>query len=715
MPLPVGTARAAGTAERRAPMSRIALAIVVLLAPAAATAAPGGAAPAAEPHVSLRLAFKSETGRSNDGNRLTRHASPFIDGRAEAGRQVEVVEGDQVVGTAVADRKGEWRARLSPLPDGRHVLHARMRVDGETVTSKQIRFIVDTVPPKPPTLRLLAGADTGTSDSDGRTRYRRLPVEGRADGQTEVILVRRGSRTVAYAWDVQRTWSVWTETLRPGPVTLTAVARDAAGNDSEPSAPLELEIVAQPSSVNLRNLDGSSGASLWVPNHGCRSTGVADLDGDGLVDLVLSGTTVEGPDGSGERQAKIFGVMGFAEPTTGKVDVTQLPDGRAFEVVGGARMNLDEASVAGAGDVDGDGIEDFAVRVWQSFGNRGGKVGRAVVIYGDGAGMPAAIDLRTLGADRGFLVVGEDTRHGLSEPITPVGDVNGDGLDDLLVRKGKVLQVLFGQEGRERDIVRLSDPSPRDGFRIRLPNEGSGFSVAHGDVDGDGLSDIIVGSVGYRLSPGSVFVILGRNRFPPESRLADLADVELPGAAEPDEDIRVASGFDLDGDGDDEIAVLAERDITFDFDGKAAIVFGAPARKLRTVDLARLATDAGFRLAFPSDLYRTLLAAAGAGDVNGDGFDDLVLTTDYGDQVGYLIYGRTVPFPAVFDVTALDGAEGYRLEYPSDSGSGRRACSVTGAGDFNGDGLGDFVVNGNSKRRESQPGAAAYVVFGRGE
>ena len=157
--------------------------------------------------------------------------------------------------------------------------------------------------------------------------------------------------------------------------------------------------------------------------------------------------------------------------------------------------------VSAAGDINGDGFEDLAV----ADAEQGPYSGRTAVIYGK-AGGPGDIDLSALTSDQGFSIFGVGPYDVSGRSISSAGDVNGDGIDDLLIgapqadpggREGAgEAYLIFGKAGGLGDI-NLATLTPDAGLKISGAGEydATGASVrAAGDINGDGYADIIIGA-----------------------------------------------------------------------------------------------------------------------------------------------------------------------------------------------------------------------------
>ena len=139
---------------------------------------------------------------------------------------------------------------------------------------------------------------------------------------------------------------------------------------------------------------------------------------------------------------------------------------------------------------------------------------------------------------------------------------------------------------------------------------------------------------------------------------------------------------------------------------------GIPAE----LDLSALNGTNGFKLSGEAIGDRTGLAVSSAGDINGDGFDDMLIGGYRADLhgansgVSYVVFGSASGFPANFNLSSLNGTNGFQLngitrgEY---SGT-----SVSTAGDVNGDGFADIIVSGYHADPHGHNSGAAYVVFG---
>ncbi|WP_036487183.1 integrin alpha, partial [Myxosarcina sp. GI1] len=336
-------------------------------------------------------------------------------------------------------------------------------------------------------------------------------------------------------------------------------------------------------------------------------------------------------------------------------------------------------SVSNAGDVNGDGIEDIIVGAPEKlydealYNDYFGE-GKSYVIFGRREiDEDKSVDLDKLDGSNGFVINGIELGDGSGFSVSSAGDFNGDGINDLIIgapnkyefdsESGESYLVFGGTEIGSDGSIELSSLNGSNGFVIDGINVGDrvGFSVSEvGDINNDGFSDVIIGAP--YADPdgvdraGESYVIFGGNSVAPEGSLA-LSSLDG------------VNGF------------ILESDSNYDYNG---------------------------------------YAVSSAGDVNGDGIDDIIIgapgspySYEYASNgKSYIIFGSSnLGSNGVVRLDALDGSNGFVINGIAEDD--RVGSSVSSAGDFNDDGIDDLLIgaplaapNGNDAAGES------YVVFG---
>jgi len=354
------------------------------------------------------------------------------------------------------------------------------------------------------------------------------------------------------------------------------------------------------------------------------------------------------------------------------------------------------SAIANAGDVNGDGVPDVIVGEQLSGKARAGTV---YVVFG----RRGRVDLRGLGS-RGFRIDGPGREGHAGFSVAGAGDVNGDGLDDVIVgaagggivdfRPGEAYVVYGKRDSAAVDLAQLGAA----GFRMTGSEGGQlGFDVdGAGDVNGDGLDDLIVGDPNG--GTGHAYLVFG-TRVPADVNVDALGAQGFAMATENgDAGFSVAGVGDVNSDGRDDVAV-AEAD-----DGLAWVVFGDASTT--PVDLAALGAR-GFRiepLGKPDD---GIDQVAAAGDVNADGRPDLVLGAS-GEDVDRNAGGAWVVYGSASTQTVRVAHIGRRGFHIRGRPGEELGTSIDGAGDIDGDGHADLVFGSFARGA-----GAAYIVFGR--
>lgn len=487
-------------------------------------------------------------------------------------------------------------------------------------------------------------------------------------------------------------------------------------------------------SIELSSLNGATGFEVFGPSGSDlsgSSIASGDFNGDGFDDILI-GASLANVGGSTPGAA--FLVFGSSSAFGASLDLTALNGSNGFRLNGETSGGLAGTTV-GFADVNDDGFDDILIGA-PGMSPNGASSGAAYVVFGGSGAQSATIELSALNGMTGFQISGEAASDNFGWVISSAGDINGDGVEDLIVGapyadggggtdSGRSY-IIFGSTTAFASTIEASALDGANGFVLDggASDDLSGQAVSSaGDFNGDGIDDLLIGATGIA-GVGGAYILYGKtSAFSATVELTDLDGTDgfkLTGQSALDlAGYSAASIGDVNGDGFNDITIGA---IGADPSGRASagkayVIFGTANGFGGNLLLSSLNGSNGFAIAGAANQDELGISVSGAGDVNGDGVDDILVGAFFANPGGradagqtYLIFGGPFGFPSTLDLANLKPWQGFALNgVDSDDRSGTSVST----GDIDNDGFNDLLIGApRSDPLGRSSAGSTYVVFG---
>jgi len=455
-------------------------------------------------------------------------------------------------------------------------------------------------------------------------------------------------------------------------------------------------------------ISGSSGDYL-----GYSVSSAGDVDKDGYSDIIVGAF----------GKNSVYVIYGGSISSRTNIDLATTvlnPSTTGFTITASSSLRL---SVSKCGDVDKDGFYDIILGVY----NQDNYDGQVQIRRGKNSQQQNIIFPSYSFGYPSFFSIYKFSIDLLGSSVSTAGDVNGDGYDDIIIGNLHnnfvsfgVVHVIYGSETGSLLNLDLAttplDPA-KTGFTIRGGlNDYLGYSVSTaGDINGDGYDDIIMGVHRRNNNQGAVYVVYG-------AKTSSLSNIDLTstplnpattgfkitGSSGDSLGYLVSTAGDMNNDGYDDIIVTASQKESAK--GVVYVIYGGETSSLSNINLATTPlspASTGFTIT-GKDWSRLGCSASSLGDMNGDGYDDIIIGTEVLGEA-YVIYGRMTSLTSNIELgfTTLDPIKtGFTIKTYG------TLDLLSKAGDVNGDGFNDIIVGGFYSTGSSSMYFHVYVIYG---
>ena len=650
--------------------------------------------------------------------------------------------------TWTLDNNDTWASQLT---QGDYTVIVNLSGNGGSITdSSSITTTIDIVKPDQPAFDFV---DTGLSNNDGITSNGVITVSNLEAGITWGYSTNGGT---SFTNGINSSFTLNEGTYEANAIQIRQI--DAVGNVSDISkitSPIIVDTTdpifdqQQPITANISpntpitttvydaqvtNLNGGTAdEGITYSIKGTNADKFSITAGTGILTYKTIQTSVH------DDTITIVATDIAGNKTEKSITVSVKNSAQGFSINGENTGDASSSSVSSAGDVNGDGLDDLIVGAYGVDINGNADAGRSYVVFGKINS--TAINLSSISAGTGgFAINGENNRDQSGLSVSSAGDVNGDGLDDLIIgafwanignraNAGKSY-VVFGKTNTA--TINLSSIAAGTGGFVINGDHSKGYSgrsvSSAGDVNGDGLDDLIVGAhgdVNHSDHPeGKSYVVFGKKDNTNAVNLSSVSsgsggfvingkDTSSQGQS----GRAVSSAGDVNGDGLDDLVIGAFGSDPFET-GKVFVVFGKKD-DTSAIGLSAIESGTGGFVINGEAGDSISRSVSSAGDVNGDGLDDLIIEASSANPDGKENAGRSFVVFGTADTDVIElssvtsGTGGFVIN--GEKAGDNSGVSVSSAGDVNGDGLSDLIVGayGADVTGIDANEGKSYVVFGK--